>query len=470
VRKAHRGALMNRPSSMRSFVAASSMRSLARLWCGFAATLCAVVLLLGGCNGGNGVVTVASTQASMRIVNLIPNANGPVDVTLNGSLLASGLTFESLPPYQQIDAVTLSNPTSTIQAAVTGSVSSLLTTTIVPLGEGTYSYIMFGPVSQAMGQFVNDTVIDSGAGNFNMRVINGAAGIGAIDVYLTAPGTDLSTVSPTTGGVAYGATTGFGTLPVGTLELRVTPAGTKTVIFDSLPRDFAERGQFEFVVYSRESSTLVNVVLLNLDGSGTAGILDNLLAQFKVVNASLVGSPLNVFVNGNLLLSNIPYTGASAYQKTIAAMPTLTVESTATPGATLLSIQPSLTPGTDSSIVLEGPAGGLSATILVDNNLPPGIGNTRVRFVNASVDVPLLDVFVDFSSQISGLPKNSGAYSLELAADALAGTTYQFGFNVTGTTQTLLTLPAVTLLGGKTYTIYLTGPAAALAGSVTQDN
>ena len=437
---------------------------------GLVGALFGIALLLGSCNGGNGVATVASTKSNVRIVNLIPNANAPIDVTLNGALFAAGVPFETILPYQQINAITLNNPTSTLQATVSGSVSSLITTTIAPLGETNYSYIMFGPVSQAIGQFVNDSIVDSGAGNFNVRVVNGAAGIGAVDVYLTPVGTDLNSVSQTVAGVAYGSATGFATLAVGAFELRVTPAGAKNVIFDSPPRNFAEKGQFEVVVYSRESGTLVNVAMLNLDTAGTGSIFNNLLAQFKVVNVSLVTSPLNVFINNILALSNIPFTGASAYQKTPAAMPALSVEATATPGAKLLSIQPNLTPGTDSSILLEGPAGALSAVILTDNNLPPALGYTRIRFVNASVDVAAFDVFINFSKQISNLPRNSGAYSVEITADAVAGTTYQFGFNVAGTPQTLLTLPSVTLLGGRSYTIYLAGPAASLVGAVTQDN
>jgi hypothetical protein len=436
------------------------------------ALLCVVAaVILGSCTGaGNGVTTVASTKSNLRIVNLIPNANGPLDITLNGNLFAAGLPFESLQPYQQINAITQDNPTSTIQAFVTGSVSNLLSATIAPLGEINYSYIMFGPVSQPTGQFISDQTVDPGAGNFNLRVINGAAGIGAIDVYVTPPGADLGSASPVVAGIAYGTATGFANLAFGSLELRVTPSGSKTVIFDSPPHDYAERGQFDVVVYSRESGTLVNVALLSLDSSGTGTLLNNLLAQFKVVNASQVPSPLNVFLNGALVLSNIPYAGASAYQKTTAAMPALAVEATSTPGAVLLSLNPRLTPGTDSSILLEGPAGALAAVIVTDNNLPPAFGNTRVRFVNASVDVAFLDVFVNFSRQVSNLPQNSGAYSLELAADSVSGTTYQFGFNVAGTAQTLLTLPAVTLLAGHAYTIYVVGPGAALVGSVTQDN
>src|SRR5262249_48928918 len=103
---------------------------------GFVATFCVVaLLLLGSCNSGNGVVTVASTKANLRVVNLIPNANGPINVTLDGNPFAAGVAFESLQPYQQIDAVTQANPSSTLKASVTGSVSSLITSTFIPLSE-----------------------------------------------------------------------------------------------------------------------------------------------------------------------------------------------------------------------------------------------------------------------------------------------------------------------------------------------
>jgi hypothetical protein len=93
-----------------------------------------------------------------------------------------------------------------------------------------------------------------------------------------------------------------------------------------------------------------------------------------------------------------------------------------------------------------------------------------VRVVNATADVAAIDVFVDFSKQISALPQNSGASSLELTADGVTGTSFQFAFNVAGTAQTLLTLPSVTLIGTKTYTLYIVGPATAVKAGLTQDN
>ncbi|MEO8739025.1 MAG: DUF4397 domain-containing protein [Casimicrobiaceae bacterium] len=434
------------------------------------AAVCAFALLLTGCNTGNGIVTVANTQSHVRVVNLIPNAGGPINVTVDNNPFAAGLVFETLQPYQSLDSITLNNPTRTIRASVAGSVSTLITTQTAPIGQASYTYVMSGPITAPTGQLYDDTFTDPGAGNFNVRLINAAAGIGAVDVYLTAPGADLNQVSPSVGGVSYGGFSLFATVASGNLQLRVTPAGSKGVIFQTPPRNYAERAAVDVVVYSRGSSSLVNVQLLNNDATGDGTILNNELAQFKVVNASTVASPLNVFFDGALKLSNIPIAGATSYQRTTATAHTLAIEATATPGATLLTIAPIFVPATDSSVILEGPAGAMTATILADNNLPPGPGNARVRVVNATAGIAALDVFVNFSKQISGLPLNSGAYSLELAAAAVDGTPYQFSFNVAGTSQTVLTLPALSLVGTRTYTLYIVGPPSALTGAITQDS
>ena len=127
---------------------------------------------------------------------------------------------------------------------------------------------------------------------------------------------NLNQVSPSVAGVDYAALTGFGTVPFGNLQLRITRAGSKDVIFDSPPQVYSERASFDIVVYTRGSATLPNVALLPIDSVGTGSIVNSLLAQYKVINASTVGSPLNVFFEGVLALSNIPFTGATGYQRT----------------------------------------------------------------------------------------------------------------------------------------------------------
>ena len=107
--------------------------------------------------------------------------------------------------------------------------------------------------------------------------------------------------------------------------------------------------------------------------------------------------------------------------------------------------------------------------ILNDDNLPPAAGSAGVRFVNTSADVASVDVYVNFSKQVSALAQNNASSYLNLTAAVVSGTTYEFDFNVAATTTAVLKLPGVLLVAPHKYTVYLSGPAASLQGIVTQD-
>jgi Domain of unknown function (DUF4397) len=426
---------------------------------------CVLSLALGSCNTGKGVSN-ASTHATMRVINVIPNAGGPLNVTFDSHPFASGLAFEGMTAYQQIDS-----GTREVQIAVAGSSTNVVDLIPTFLADNAYTFVTFGAVGTASGTVVNDTLtVDPGAGMFALRVINGASNNAGIDVYVTSPGEDLNTVSPSIAGVAYGTTSVFVNLPAGNRQIRVTAANSKQVIYDAPAQTFAERAQVEAIVYSRGSSTLVNVAFLNIDDTGTGTIGNSQLARFKVINGSMVGSPLNVFVDQDLTLSNIPYAAASSYQTITAGSRLLKVESTATPGAALLTLPVTFPSATDTAIAITGPAGALSATLYSEPNFPPALVHARVRFVNSTVDVAALDVFINFSRQVTALPMNAVSPGVELDADPIAGTSYEFDFNISGSSQASLQLPGVVLLGGQLYTIYVVGSASALAGVVVQDN
>jgi Domain of unknown function (DUF4397) len=420
-------------------------------------------LALSGCNTGNGVTTEASQFSTLRVANFIPDAAGPLNVTVDSNNFVSGLSFPTSTQYQQI-----SMGITTIQVIVAGTVNAILGTTASLLGQTTYSYVMFGTSESPFGLLLNDTVVDPGSGNFSLRVTNAATGSTAVDVYITPPGADLKATSPSFVNVPVSGSSQFVSLPSGNVEVRVTPAGNKTLIFDANPITVTDHTTADLVIYTRASSALVNTSVLNINSNGTSVALTNLLSEFKVINGSQVTSPLNVSVNNVLQLANIPVGGASSYLITNAGSPTLSVEATSTPGASLLTFSPTLVPGADASIVLTGTAGALKPLVLADNNLPPALTRARVRFVNASADLSSVDVFVNFSRQIAGLAMNS-AISTEFDADAVAGTAYQFDFAVAGTSVPLLKLPNVLLTGGKAYSIYVVGAAASLTGVVTED-
>jgi len=424
----------------------------------FVVPFCLAALALAGCGlnpSGKG------TGTTLRVANLITNSTS-VSVTVGGNSFMSGSPFETITPYQDIPAGTY-----TISVNLAGNATPAFTTSNTLVNVTAYSFVTSGAASNVNGMLLPDTLeINVPQDNFALRLANVSPTAGGIDIYLTAPGADLNQSAPFVTGMVYGVSSAFVIVPLGNYELRLTRTGTKEVIFDA-PAPAVPAGSAQTVVaYSRGSGRLVNVALLTTSGAAT--IIENRLAQFKAVNASSVPSPLNLFVDGGLTLSNIPYTGFSNYQALAAGTRTMTVEASATPGATLLTTSPTLKAATDTSIALYGGAGALGALVLTDANVSTITAKAQVRFVNVSPDLASLDVYANQALATSGLVRNSASGYVLLDAVA-AGTAYQFDFDLAGTTTPVLTLPAVTLAAGGIYTIYVMGPAGALQGVVVQD-
>ena len=432
----------------------------------FCALLCLSALSLAGCDSGNGIGAAAGPP-QIRVINLLSGAPA-ITVTLdNDSTLVSGLPFEGLTQYMQVD-----QGVRVFTVSIPGGPSTLITVTNPVFLGVNYTFTIYGDVEAAQSRLIVDTVtLFPSSGTFDLRALNVATGTPAVDIYLTVPGADISLTAPVIQNSTYNTLGAFGTVSMtGPFELRITPANTKDVVFDALDVDIPDSGLTQIIVFSTGSSRLVRAAVLNNDSTGTGQVYDSLISEFKFINASSAGSPLNVFVDGVLTLANVPYAGVSSYQVTAAGTRNITVQSTSTPGADLLTIVTSFEPASDSSIVASGPAGDLRGLVLSDDNSPPASGRARIRFVNASPDLAAMDVYVNFVRQFGGVASNTASPYTELVADATGMTAYEFDFNVAGTSTPVLQLPGVTITTGKTYSVYVVGSVGALQGVVVADD
>jgi hypothetical protein len=435
--------------------------------------LCLGAAVLVGCNTGNGVGALP-INTTVRVVNLVPNAP-PITFSVDGTVLVSGLAFEQQTFY-------LDTSEGQHQFTVTdGTDSTLADVTEILTNGQAYTFVVFGSADSADFELLVDTPIAISqdgtivtipdGGTFAVRMANLAQGVGSLDLYLTAPGADLALTQATILNVTFGVVTIYVPVTVGSYEIRLATHGTKNVVFDSgTVTSFASQAITEMVAYSKGSDALVGLDILSVNTTQGAGqIVQNILARFKLVNASSVGSPLNLFVNGVLTLTNVPFAGVSNYVDTLAQPQTLSIESTATPGASLLTFNADFAPATDSSIVISGPAGALQALVLTDNNMPSPIGRARVRFVNASPGLGPVDVYVNFIPTFYNIQSDSASGYTELVANVV-GSSFNIDFAFAGTTTPALVLPNVTFTAGTTYTVYLVGPPSALQGVVVSDN
>jgi Domain of unknown function (DUF4397) len=414
---------------------------------------CLSTLLLNGCGKSS------NDNANVRALNLISGAND-VKIVAGGTTILTGGSFESLSGFSGVGS---GNQDFKVTLA---SSAGALVDVIYTLSSSIYfSFVTVGAPGSASAVLLADSYSSPGSNNVAFRVLNMSAVNPSVDAYLTAPDADLAAATPVVIAAVYGTPTPFVNTPAGNLELRMTTTGTKDVIYDASVALPTGTGQ-TVVAYGRGSSTLVNTVLLASNTNGA--IVNNQLAQMKVANGTAVTAPLNVLVDGTAAVSNLAFAAVAPYQTLPAGTRQISVESSATPGATLLSISPNFVPATDTSIALSGAAGSLGALVLTDSNPVVAPGRAQVRIVNVSPDFAAVDVYANFGKLVSGLAANA-ASSYSLVDAASLGTPYRIDFNTAGTTNVALSVPGLVLASGHVYTMYLLGSGQTLAGVLTQD-
>lgn len=436
-----------------------SLSRLARLMKSPAAALLLLVpLLMSGCNlkSGGFVITI---PAHLRFVNALVDG-GSLTVNLNDSgAIVAGLPFEGVTGY-----IDITSGNQEIQIVANGA-STIYDASFLYVDDARYTFVVYGTSASPAVQLVPDTITNTpGDGVFVLRAYNAAYANGGVDVYVTTPGVPLDNQAPNFSGVGYGAATLFSTINAGSYQVRFTVPNSKQVIYDAGTLTFAEKGAYELVAYTKGSATLVNAMNLTIDDTGAGAVVDNRLAQFKLVHAGPGTGPINGYVDGAIALANIPYQNASSYEALSSGAHTVTIETVATPGAVIASAQPTFGAATDTSVVLTGTPGATSAVVLSDMNLPGTAGSARVRFVNVAANTGPVDVYVNFAPRATNVAANASSGYIEFPEN-----TYTVTFNVAGTTTLLLNLPAVAITAGRTYTLYLVGTPGNLAGALLRD-
>lgn len=165
------------------------------------------------------------TPADVRVVHASPDAPN-VDVIANDDFanpLVSDLAFPDFTPFVSV-------PAADYNVKVVDSATQTFTAIDVDLTlEPGISYDVLA--TDTLANITPFLAIDDRrriATESKVRIIHASPAAGPVDIYVTAPGTDLTTVEPTLSGVPFPANTGFLSLVPGDYEVTVTGEGSKT--------------------------------------------------------------------------------------------------------------------------------------------------------------------------------------------------------------------------------------------------
>jgi len=424
----------------------------------WAALAVLVLAVLAGCTLKSGGYNTTSPP-KLRFFNASADI-GAIDVAVGGTQAINLLSYETYSSYRP----TAIGP-QPITVTLSGSTTQVLETTQDFENGNRFSYVFYGRPSAPAALLLADNVDVPGGGSVKLRFANVATEQGPLDLYITNPGESLDNASPFISGVGLGSATGYIDRGSGSAEIRITPSGSKTVLYDSGQITLSERNSYAIVAYSRGDPNQVNVGLLTMDTLGSGAALNSIVAATRVVNAAPGDAAVNAGLPNNVTISGVAYGTASPYQIVTSGTQTVNFANAATPGTNLVSGTVLLPPGGDATMVLYGNAGAEHAISLQDfNYLPTTPGNARVRVVNVGSDVGSVTTLVNGTLTVGALINGSPSLYFELPAS-----TYLFSFVDSASSASLLDVPNVALAAGHTYTLFLIGPAGHLGYLLTQD-
>ena len=197
--------------------------------------VCVPLIGLAACGGGDTQDRLDLADPAVRFVHAAQLA--PAVTLFRGDSAQSDATNVSFPFASNYFDVSSTNANWTLKTA-TGAVS-LGTVALNPSRGNKYTFVAV-PGAGAEASFVmyadpyNKSLTSDKA---RLRVLNGSAGAASIDVYLSAPGTDITpaSVTPTISATAYKSVGPASAndsieIPAGSYRTTITLAGTKTVL------------------------------------------------------------------------------------------------------------------------------------------------------------------------------------------------------------------------------------------------
>ena len=167
----------------------------------------------------------SSSNAKVRLVNGSLDENS-LDLLVDSSSKATGVGYGAASSY-----VSVSSGSHNLQAEATGQTTPIATATASVSSGSSYTFMTLNCSSCGTAPVVfTDNNATPSAGNFNLRIINASPGLLTQDVYVVTPGTDITTVSATYSGLAFGsASPTYSSLAAGTWEVDFTSPNQKFV-------------------------------------------------------------------------------------------------------------------------------------------------------------------------------------------------------------------------------------------------
>lgn len=175
-------------------------------------------------------------------------------------------------------------------------------------------------------------------------------------------------------------------------------------------------------------------------------------ANLRVLHASPDAPAVDVLVDGQVVASNVPFQAFSQYLPVTAGTRNIKVRATATPSLVVIDVSPTLTAGTDYTVIARNRVASIEPWLLVDDNAAPASGQVKLRLIHAAPGAPTVDIFVTApgASLATAEPTLSDVpYAAASGYLTVPAGTYQVRICPANTTTVAIDSGALTLTAGQ---------------------
>ena len=369
-------------------------------------TAALAALGLAGCGGSSGTAPSTagappSTIAKLQVVHASADAPA-VNVLADGAAVVSGLDYAQASSSLVVDAGSYDLAVEAIIPGGNATVIDLpgleleanVSYTAVAVGnvaDGTLDALLFANPEQALAE-----------GDARAFVVHGTPTAPTVDVYVTAPGADLTQSNPL-GTFSFGESLGPVDVAPGAYQIRVTAANNpEAVVYDSGRVSLGADTEtiLTAVPYLGPGAAPISLIagINSVGGFASAQLLDQATpASVRVVHASPDAPAVDIVVNDNFstpLVPDLTFPDFTPYVSVPAAEYNVKVVDAATQGFIALDFDAELQPGAEYSVFATDFLSNIQGLILQDNNRRVAT-EAKVRLIHASPSAGNVDIYVN---------------------------------------------------------------------------
>ncbi len=184
----------------------------------------APIKLLVATSEGSFLIQDTNATADVRVVHASPDAPA-VDVIVNDAVnLVTNLDYAESSGFASV-----APDTYNVKVVPTGETSPVVIEADLTLDQGASYSVIASDLLANIAPIVFAEDRRSVATEAKIQIVHASPAAGTVDIYVTAPGADISDIDPTIAGFQFQATTGgFIALPEGSYDITITPEGSKT--------------------------------------------------------------------------------------------------------------------------------------------------------------------------------------------------------------------------------------------------